>query len=260
MCSTVKEPTEDSPAIETFQLSKLYPHRVLAVNRLNLKIGRGVVHALVGPNGAGKTTTMQMLVGLSRPIRGSIFICGYDMLRESWEARQHIGFLPDSPSAYESLRVEEFLRFVASLYQIPEDVYEERRSRFVELFEIGSYTNKYMGALSRGMLQRSLLCGLLIRKPTVLVMDEPHYSLDPEGGYVLKQLFRDLAKEGHTILLSTHILSVAEEVSQEFTIISRGVKVAEGTVKDLRSHIEGGVTLEDYYISILRGREKADDS
>ncbi len=257
MSRTDTKPTEDSPAIETFHLSKLYPQRVLAVNRLNLRINRGVVHALVGPNGAGKTTTMQMLVGLSRPTRGSVFICGSDMLRESWQAKQHIGFLPDSPSAYESLRVDEFLQFIASLYQIPEEIFEERRARYTELFEIGSYSHKYMGSLSRGMLQRSLLCGLLIRKPTVLVMDEPHYSLDPEGGYVLKQLLRDLAKEGHTILLSTHILSVAEEVSQEFTIISGGVKVAEGTVKDLRSHIEGGVTLEEYYISILRRSEQA---
>ncbi len=257
MGNITAEPAEDSPAIETFHLSKLYPQRVLAVNRLNLRIGRGVVHALVGPNGAGKTTALQMLIGLSRPTRGSIFICGFDMLRESWRAKQHVGFLPDNPSAYESLRVDEFLQFIASQYQVPEEIFEERRARYVELFDIGSYLHKYLGSLSRGMLQRSLLCGLLIRKPTVLVMDEPHYSLDPEGAYVLKQLLRDLAKEGHTILLSTHILSVAEEVSQEFTIISKGVKVAEGSVKDLRSHIEGGVTLEQYYISILRGSEQA---
>jgi len=244
------------PAIETFQLGKIYPPAVLAVNRLDLKIRQGVVHALVGPNGAGKTTTLKMLVGLTRPTRGSIFIMGYDMLRESWKAKQHIGFLPDTPAAYASLTLNEFLNFVGSLYEVPREIFDDRRREYVDRFDVGSYSRKYLGELSRGMLQRALLCGLLIRKPKVLLLDEPLYGLDPEGGYVLKQVIRELARDGHTVLLSTHILSIAEEVCDEFTILSQGAKVASGNTKQLRSQLGGKVNLEQYYIETLRGRKK----
>ncbi len=249
------EQTElETPAIEIFRLSKIFPPGVLAVNRLNLKIKQGVVHALVGPNGAGKTTTLRLIAGLSRPNRGSIFIMGFDLLRESWQAKTHLGFLPDTPAAYETLQVDEFLSFIGSLYNIPEDEFRVRRVEYINRFEISSYLNKYLGELSRGMLQRTLLCGLLIRNPKVLLMDEPLYGLDPEGGYVLKQIIRELANNGTTVLLSTHILSVAEEISDEFTILSEGVKVASGTVEELRSEVGGGVALEEYYIRTLRER------
>jgi len=244
---------KDSPAIETFRLSKIFPPNILAVNRLNLKIRQGVVHALVGPNGAGKTTTLRLIAGLSRPNRGSVFIMGYDMMRESWKAKQHLGILPDAPAAYQALRVEEFLRFIGSLYRIPGDEFESRRLEYVNRFDIRGYLQKYMGELSRGMLQRTLLTALLIRNPKVMLMDEPLYGLDPEGGYVLKQVIRELAQNGSAVVVSTHILSVAEEISDEFTILSEGVKVAEGTVEDLRGQIGGGTSLEDYYIKTLRG-------
>jgi ABC-2 type transport system ATP-binding protein len=243
------------PAIETFQLSKIYPPAVLAVSRLDLRIRQGVVHALVGPNGAGKTTTLKMLVGLTRPTRGSIFIMGYDMLRESWKAKQHLGFLPDTPAAYPSLTLDEFLNFVGSLYEVPREVFNVRRREYVDRFDVGSYAHKYLGELSRGMLQRALLCGLLIRNPKVLLLDEPLYGLDPEGGYVLKQVIQELSREGHTIVLSTHILSIAEELCDEFTILSQGVKVASGNTKQLRSQLGGKISLEQYYIETLRGRK-----
>ncbi|MFX0203643.1 MAG: ABC transporter ATP-binding protein [Candidatus Hodarchaeota archaeon] len=249
------EPSRSNiPAIETFELSKIFPPDILAVNRLNLKIQQGVVHALVGPNGAGKTTTLRLLAGLSRPNRGSIFIMGYDMLRESWQAKVHLGFLPDTPAAYETLRVDEFLQFIASLYQVPETEFEERREQYVHRFDMTGYVNKYLGELSRGMLQRTLLCGLLIRNPKILVMDEPLYGLDPEGGYVLKRIIREVAQNGTTVLISTHILSVAEEICDEFTIISEGVKVASESVRNLREKIGSGNNLEDYYINTLQGR------
>jgi ABC-2 type transport system ATP-binding protein len=256
MCARASGASGQQPAIETFQLSKVYPPAVLAVNRLDLRIRQGVVHALVGPNGAGKTTTLKMLIGLARPTRGSIFIMGYDVLRESWKAKQHVGFLPDMPAAYPSLKVTEFLNFVGSLYEVPRDIFAERRREYVDRFDIGSYLDKYLGELSRGMLQRVLLCGLLIRNPKVLLMDEPLYGLDPEGGYVLKQLIGELARDGHTILLSTHILSIAEEVCDEFTILSQGVRVASGSTKQLRSQVGRKVNLEQYYIETLRGRKK----
>jgi len=253
--SSASSEAPTSQAIEVFRLTKVYPPQVVAVNRLNMKIGQGVVHALVGPNGAGKTTTLKLLAGIIRPTWGRIFIMGYDLHRESRRAKRHLGFLPDVPSAYEHLTVEEFLRFIASIYRVPRPLFEERRDQYAELFDITEYSDKYLGSLSRGMLQRTLLCALLIRKPKVMLLDEPLYGLDPEGGYLLKQMLRDLAQEGHTILLSTHILGVAEEVSQEFTIISQGVKVAEGTTEELRNR-PGGMTLEQYYIETLRG-EKA---
>ncbi|MFW9831657.1 MAG: ABC transporter ATP-binding protein [Candidatus Thorarchaeota archaeon] len=245
---------EETPAVETFRLSKIFPPGVLAVNRLNLRIKQGVVHALVGPNGAGKTTTLRLIAGLSRPNRGSIFIMGYDMLRESWRAKANLGFLPDAPAAYAYLKVKEFLWFIGSIYKVSKEAFDERKLEFVNRFEIGGYMNKYLGELSRGMLQRTLLCALLIRNPKVLLMDEPLYGLDPEGGYVLKQVIRELAENGSTVILSTHILSVAEEISDEFTILSEGVKVATESVEKLRSELGTRTSLEQYYINILRGK------
>ena len=254
MSKSTSESFGNQPAIETFSLNKIYPPGILAVNRLNLQIKQGVVHALVGPNGAGKTTTLKLLAGLARPTRGSIFILGYDMLNEAWKAKQNLGFLPDRPGVYESLTVAEFFQFIGSLYRVPDNEFEKRKAQFVDRFEIRGFINKHLGELSRGMLQRALLAGLLIRNPKVLLMDEPLYGLDPEGGYVLKQVIRELASNGNTVLLSTHILSVAEEVSHEFTIISEGVKVASGTTDELRNRVGGGATLEQFYIETLRGR------
>lgn len=254
MLNGTEHSNEETPAIETFRLSKIFPPGVLAVNRLNLKIRQGVVHALVGPNGAGKTTTLRLISGISRPNRGSIFIMGFDMLRESWKAKTHLGYLPDAPGAYEYLRVNEFLYFIGSLYKVPKSDFDDRRLKFINRFDIGGYLNKYLGELSRGMLQRTLLCALLIRNPKVLLMDEPLYGLDPEGGYVLKQVIRELADNGSTVVLSTHILSVAEQISDEFTILSEGVKVASGTVEELRSELGTRTSLEEYYINTLRGR------
>jgi ABC-type multidrug transport system ATPase subunit len=253
MSITSNQSDENTPALETFRLSKIFPPGILAVNRLNLKIQQGTVHALVGPNGAGKTTTLRLIAGLSRPNRGSIFIMGYDMFRESKQAKTNLGFLPDTPAAYETLTVDEFLSFIGSLFTIPKEEFQQRRLEYINRFEIRQFLNKYLGDLSRGMLQRALLTGLLIRNPKVLLMDEPLYGLDPEGGYVLKQVIRELAQNGTTILLSTHNLNVAEEVSDEFTILSQGVKVASGTVEELRSEASGRASLEDYYIRTLRG-------
>lgn len=247
-------------ALETVQLSKIFPPGVVAVNRLDLQIKQGIVHAIVGPNGAGKTTTLRLIGGLSRPNQGSIFIMGHDMLRNSWQAKLNLGFLPDAPSAYESLKADEFLSFIGSLYQVPASEFRQRRREYIRRFEMSGFLDKYLGELSRGMLQRTLLCGLLIRNPKVLLMDEPLYGLDPEGGYVLKQIIQELAQNGSTILLSTHNLSVAEEVSDEFTIISKGSKVASGTVEELRREIGGGAALEDYYIRTLRGGKNSGNS
>ncbi|MFX1576646.1 MAG: ABC transporter ATP-binding protein [Promethearchaeota archaeon] len=253
MSDTAIKANEQVLALETIRLTKIFPPGVLAVNRFNLQVRQGIVHALVGPNGAGKTTTLRLIGGLSRPNQGGIFVMGYDMLRESWRAKTNLGFLPDAPTAYETLRVHEFLSFIGSLYQIPEPEFNRRRLEYINRFEIHGFLNKYLGELSRGMLQRAILCGLLIRNPRVMLMDEPLYGLDPEGGYVLKKIIRELAQNGSTILLSTHNLSVAEEVSDEFTIISKGVKVASGTVEELRRQVGGGTALEDYYIRTLRG-------
>ena len=253
MANTTSHEESETLALETIQLSKIYPPGVVAVNRLDLQIRQGIVHAIVGPNGAGKTTTLRLIGGLSRPNQGSIFIMGFDMLRDSWQAKINLGFLPDAPSAYGSLRVGEFLSFIGSLYQVRARDFKRRRREYVARFEISGFLDKYLGELSRGMLQRTLLCALLIRNPKVLLMDEPLYGLDPEGGYVLKQIIRELAQNGSTVLLSTHNLSVAEEVSDEFTIISKGSKAASGTVEELRREIGGGAALEDYYIRTLRG-------
>jgi ABC-2 type transport system ATP-binding protein len=221
-----------------------------AVRNLSLAVEPGEIFAFLGPNGAGKTTTIKMIVGLLRPTAGSVAVCGYDIATQGVLAKELMSYVPDQPYLYDKLTGREFLRFIADLYKLPGDVAEFKVQQMVDLFELGEFVDQLTESYSHGMKQRVVMASAMLHDPRVIVIDEPTVGLDPRGMRLVKNIFRQKAREGTTIFMSTHTLGVAEELSDRIGIIDRGDLVALGTVDELRerSRVEG--RLEDVFLAI----------
>jgi ABC-2 type transport system ATP-binding protein len=238
-------------AIETFDLTKRFSEHT-AVDRLNLKVEEGTVHSLLGPNGAGKTTVLNMLSGILKPTSGSAKILGYDIGKEPEKAKSLIGYLPEEPQIYEILTVREFLRLIGRAYSVPKGELEGRIDEYLKLFDLKRVEQVFCGALSHGMKQRVVVCSVLIHDPKVILLDEPFYGLDPASGRLFKELLKDKAANGTTILVSTHILEIAERFSGRVTILNESRVVAEGTLEELREKAgtSGDSSLEDVFLAL----------
>lgn len=208
--------------------------RLAAVDSLSLEVCPGEVYGFLGPNGAGKTTTIRVMMGILKPTSGRVTLGGYDVEREPEKAKAITGFVPDRPFIYEKLSGEEFLRFVGSLHRIDGDLIQRRIASLLDQFELSGWRDELVESYSHGMKQRLVLCASLIHEPKILIVDEPMVGIDPKGARVLKDLFISLARRGTTVFLSTHSVSVAEEVCQRIGIIHRGKLIASGTMADLR--------------------------
>ncbi|MBN1424157.1 ABC transporter ATP-binding protein [Candidatus Fermentibacteria bacterium] len=193
-----------------------------AVRHLSLSVPHGVIHAFLGPNGAGKTTTLRLIAGLLFPTEGSVRVAGMDPGREWEPVRRLLSYVPDVPFLYGKLTGEEFLRFVGGLHGMDGRSLEERISFFVERFELRQYHRHRVESYSHGTRQKYVLSAALLSRPQVLLVDEPMVGLDPASSRVLKDLLRAEAEKGTAVLLSTHTLSVAEEVADHITVIHRG--------------------------------------
>jgi ABC-2 type transport system ATP-binding protein len=238
-------------AIETFDLTKRFNEHT-AVDHLNLKVEEGTVHSLLGPNGAGKTTVLNMLSGILKPTSGSAKILGYDIGMEPEKAKSLVGYLPEEPQIYEILTVREFLRLIGRAYSLPKDDLDERIDDYLKLFDLKRVEQVFCGALSHGMKQRVVVCSVLIHDPKVILLDEPFYGLDPASGRIFKEFLRDKAADGTTILISTHILEIAERFSGRVTILNESKVVAEGTLEELREKAgtSGDSSLEDVFLAL----------
>ncbi|MFQ5950542.1 MAG: ABC transporter ATP-binding protein [Candidatus Geothermarchaeales archaeon] len=219
-------------AISCRRLTKYYDG-VLALDRLDLSVPAGELWGLVGPNGAGKTTTLRMLCGILRPTLGTAQIMGIDVSSSPEEAKSHIGYVPENPSLFRSLTVREYLTFAAELHSIPQSTFESNYSRYVSFFDLEGYEDQYIGSLSKGWLQRTTLCGVMLREPDVFLLDEPFYGLDPSGAYTLKKVLNEVLETGRTVLISTNMLDVTEKLCTHFTILNDGRVVAEGRLEEL---------------------------
>lgn len=219
--------------IELKNLTKRYGNLV-AVNRLNLSIAQGEIFGFIGPNGAGKTTTLRMMGGILAPTEGSVIIDGMDMATEPERVKKSIGFIPDRPFVYEKLTGKEFLRFTADLFGMKDGVFEERSDKILEQFALDDWADELIESYSHGMKQRLIMSAALFHDPKVIIVDEPMVGLDPAGIRMVKRLFRDLAKKGTTMFMSTHTLAMAEDVCDRIGIIHKGVLIAMGTVEELR--------------------------
>ncbi|GAB6166008.1 ABC transporter ATP-binding protein [Thermostilla marina] len=219
--------------IEYDHVSRRYGNK-LAVDGLNLKIEPGELFAFLGPNGAGKTTSIKMLVGLLRPTTGHVRVCGIDTAESPQQAARYMGFVPDHPYLYEKLSGREFLSFVGQLRGLEGDDLESRIEREIERFELHDFVDDLAETYSHGMRQRVVFASAVMHDPKVLVVDEPMVGLDPKTAWLVKELLRHRTAEGGIVFMSTHTLSVAEEIADRIGIINHGKLLFLGTIDELR--------------------------
>jgi ABC-2 type transport system ATP-binding protein len=246
------------PLLETEGLVKRYGP-FTAVDGLDLTVRRGEVFGLLGPNGAGKTTTVMMCVGLLRPTSGSITIDSLDLQRDAIACKRLIGYLPDQPYLFEKLTGREFVTFMAELYGTTDDL-DQRREQLLDYFGLLDAADDLTAGYSHGMKQKTALCGMLIHEPQLLFLDEPTVGLDPRSARLLKDMLRSLADAGRGIVLSTHILEIAQAVCDRIGILNHGKIIALGTVDELRRmvHAPSGESLEDIFLQLTgEGEEQA---
>jgi len=228
--------------------------RKVAVRDLTLDVPEGELFAFLGPNGAGKTTTIKMIAGLLRPTRGDISVCGFDVQRDYIEAKRRMAYVPDQPYLYDKLSGFEFLEFIGEMYGMEREGRRREIARLSELFDMGAYLDLLTESYSHGMKQRVVLAGTLLHKPKVMVVDEPLVGLDPHTSRLVKGIFKDQARAGTTIFMSTHVISIAEDVADRVGIILEGKVVALGTVADLRRQANHDGKLEDVFFKITEGQ------
>jgi ABC-2 type transport system ATP-binding protein len=222
-----------------------------AVDHLNLSIADGEIYALLGPNGAGKTTTLRMICGLLAPDAGSIEIAGADALAEPARAKQVTAWLPDEPLLYDRLTPIEYLEFVAGLWQVPAGLARARAEALLTELGLWPHRGEACEGFSRGMRQKTALAGALLHDPALLVMDEPLSGLDAAASRQVKDLLRARVQTGRTVVLTTHVLEVAERLADRIGIIAAGRMVAEGTFAELRSRAgQRQATLEDVFLHL----------
>jgi ABC-2 type transport system ATP-binding protein len=241
--------------LELEHLTKRYG-RAMAVEDLNLSIAPGEIFGFIGPNGAGKTTTIRMAAGLLAPSAGRVRVGGIDMQREPERAKRLIGLVPDRPYLYEKLTGREFLRFTADVYGVPGAAFARRAARLLEIFSLSERSDELIEAYSHGMKQRLIMAAALLHEPPLLVVDEPMVGLDPRGIKRVRDLFRELSAGGTAIFMSTHTLSLAEDLCRRIGIIHRGRLLATGSMEELtrdaRLEREG---LEAVFLQLTREAE-----
>lgn len=241
--------------IEIINLVKKFGDLV-AVNNINLTVGRGEFFAVLGPNAAGKTTTIKVITGLIKPTSGSARVAGYDIQTHPLEARRRLAYVPDFPFLYDKLTPWEFLRFTGQLFQMDEARIESASRELIERFNLEDYLRKPIEGLSHGTRQRVAIASALMHDPEVFVIDEPMVGLDPHHARVVKDILKERSLKGMTVFLSTHQLSVAEEMADRIGIIHQGKLVAVGTREELRHKSGSDGALEQSFLALTAAEEK----
>lgn len=235
-------------------VTKIYGGTKKAVDNLSLTIEDGQILAYIGPNGAGKSTTLKMMTGIISSTEGSITINGFDIAKEPLEAKKQFGFVPDNPDMFLRLKGIEYLNFMADIYDVPEDIRNERIKRYAEKFEMTNALGDKILSYSHGMRQKIVLMGALVHNPSVWILDEPLTGLDPKSSYALKEMMKEHAAAGNTVIFSTHVLEVAEKLCDKVAIINMGALVFNGTLEELKQGNEG--SLEEIFLRMTGGMDQ----
>jgi ABC-2 type transport system ATP-binding protein len=248
--------TPRPPAVELSALRKWFGDAV-AVEDVSLAVQPGEVFGLLGPNGAGKTTILRMACGLLAPTGGTVRVAGVDVWREPLRAKRMLGYLDEEPLLYPNLSGREFLDLVGDLYSVPRgDVREARIVRLLEVLELDDKQHDLIAGYSHGMRNKIGLAALLLYEPQLLLLDEPTNGLDPRSARRVRDLLRELARKGVAVVLSTHILGVAQALCDRVAIVDRGRIVATGTVEELRARTGSAqASLEDLFLALTGGPE-----
>jgi ABC-2 type transport system ATP-binding protein len=244
--------------IEFEQVSRSYGDK-LAVDKLDLRIGAGELYSLLGHNGAGKTTTIKLLVGLLRPERGTVRVAGHNVATDTRLAAALTGYVPDEPFLYDKLSGREFLEFVAQMQGLDADRTGRAIDREIGRFELAEFVDELTESYSHGMKQRTVFAAALLHSPRVLVVDEPLVGLDPHSIRLAKDLLRAEVASGMCVLMSTHTLAAAEEISDRVGIMSHGRLLFDGTLAELRSRFStNDQSLESMYLAMTESKSSGD--
>ena len=235
--------------IEMDQLTKHFGNLV-AVNHLSLKIAPGEFFTFLGPNAAGKTTTIKMLAGLLKPTFGRALLNGYDIQKSPVEAKKYLAYIPDFPFLYDKLSPQEILMIVGQLFGMSRKDTELERDRWFDYLELNDYRHELTENLSHGTRQRIVFAIAFMHSPKILIVDEPMVGLDPKYARLVKDAMKNFTRKGGTTFLSTHTLSVAEELADRIGIISKGQLVACGTLSEIRKQSGQDGALEHSFLAI----------
>jgi ABC-2 type transport system ATP-binding protein len=238
------------PALALTGLTKRFDRP--AVDGLDLSVAAGELYALLGPNGAGKTTTLRMVAGLLRPDSGSISVFGIDALADPVAAKQIVAWISDEPMIYDKLTPFEYLEFVAGLWGIDADLAQARAEDLVAWLGLEPHAHERCEGFSKGMRQKVALAGALVHEPSLIILDEPLTGLDAASAREVKNVLRRRVQDGGTVIMTTHILEVAERMADRIGIIADGRLIAQGTLEELRRQIgKSHTSLEDTFLTLV---------
>lgn len=232
--------------IEIKNVSKTYNSKKKVLKNISFKIEGGEIFAFIGHNGAGKTTMIKCIMGILDFEEGDILVDNKSIKEEPLECKRIMAYVADNPDLYENMKAIDFINFICDMYEVSEDIRRENTTRYAKMFEIEDKLNDDISSFSHGMKQKIALIAALAHNPKVLIMDEPFVGLDPKAVYDMKEIMRDMAKDGKTIFFSTHILDVAEKLCDRVAIIKDGTIVKVGKMKD----IKGDESLEQVFLEL----------
>jgi ABC-2 type transport system ATP-binding protein len=243
-------PTDGQFALETRDLAKAFDRP--AVDGLDLRVRVGEFYVLLGPNGAGKTTTLRMATGLLKPDRGMVSVFGIDVWADPEGAKRLMAWLSDEPMIYDRLTPREYLSFVAGLWGIDRAAADAAAQQLLGSLALAPHADERCGALSKGMRQKVALAGALVHTPRLIVLDEPFTGLDAASARLAKTMLQDRVNAGCSVVMTTHILEVAERMADRVGVMSTGRLIAEGTPDELRRQAGAGfATLEDTFLALV---------
>jgi ABC-2 type transport system ATP-binding protein len=234
--------------IETVNLVKKINNKKI-IDNLNLAIPKGSIHGLIGSNGAGKTTTLKILSGLIKITSGKVRINGINISYSNEKFKEFIGYVPENPSLYEALTVREILELTATINLVPKEDAERKINYYLDLFQMKKLEDQFVGSLSKGEVQRTIISSVLLKKPLIYLFDEPFYSLDPRSQKVLRNILKEEKKQGSCILVATHLLDLAQNICDSFTLLEKGVSLFSGTIQEL-SNQYSVESLEEAYLTM----------
>lgn len=232
--------------IEIKNVSKTYNGKKKVLKNISFKIEGGEIFAFIGHNGAGKTTMIKCIMGILGFEEGDILVDNKSIKEEPLECKKIMAYVADNPDLYENMKAIDFINFICDMYEVSEDIRRENTLKYAKMFEIEDKLNDDISSFSHGMKQKIALIAALAHNPKVLIMDEPFVGLDPKAVYDMKEIMRNMAKDGKTIFFSTHILDVAEKLCDRVAIIKDGTIVKVGKMKD----IKGDESLEQVFLEL----------
>ncbi len=236
--------------IKINNVTKSYNGGNKAVDNLNLEMKDGEIFGLLGPNGAGKTTTIKMITGIIKPTSGDIEVNNLSILKDTVRAKELFGYVPDSPDMFLRFTGLEYLNFMADVYKVDESIRKDKIKELAERFEMTKALGDKIQSYSHGMRQKIVVMGVILHNPKVWILDEPLTGLDPKSAFILKEMMREHADAGNTVLFSTHVLEVAEKLCDKVAIINKGQLIYSGSMEDMRNEFKSNESLEEMFLEL----------